>query len=358
MSILSRYISRRLLLYYLGLLGMLIAFFVFVDFMENINRITKYHAPLEIIGLYYGCLTPKLFIEMSWIAFLVAILFVLGSLAKNNEFTAMVAGGISIYRAAAPLVFIGTILSIAVFGIQELFVPSGILQATEIDESAFSHKPDTRVDDIAGVGKHNTLYFSDVADLEHGILKGVHIYTKKDGAIVQRIDAQSAVWDEAAGRWHLQDGVIIKFDSLGLIKENTQFSRMDAPFKEPPKTFKVYSSHKGELSFRELKYQIKNLEKSGYDAQRPRVEYYKKFAFPIMNLVVIFLGLPFALECKRGGLAIGFALSLLAAFLYFGAFQISVGLGKGGLLPAVVAAWLPNFLFLGIGTMLTMKART
>ena len=71
-----------------------------------------------------------------------------------------------------------------------------------------------------------------------------------------------------------------------------------------------------------------------------------------------YLALPFALNCQRGGLTLGFALSLATALLYYGTFQISMALGKGGSLPAVVSAWLANFLFLGVGARLTMKART
>lgn len=359
MNILTRYIARRLAVYYVSLMGMMMIFFVFVDFMENIRRITRHHARLDLIGLYYINLIPKLFVEMSWVAFLVAILFVIGSLVKNNEYTAMLAGGISIYNIGVPLLVIGLLLSLTVFCVQELIVPSGILQANEIDEGDFVEQPSARlIQDIAGVAKGSKFYFFDNTDIAHGILTGVHIYTKKGGSIVGRIDAEKAVWNRKNARWYLQNGVIRKFSSLGQITEDTPFSTMEAPFREAPKTLEVYSLGKGEMDFRELRYQIRNLEKSGYNAQRPKVEYQKKFAFPLANCIAVFLGLPFALERRRGGLTASFAFSVLAAFLYYGTFQIGLTLGKGGVLPAMLAAWLSNFLFLGIGIGLTIRART
>jgi lipopolysaccharide export system permease protein len=359
MSIITKYVCRRLLTYYLAFLLMMVAFFVFVDFMEHIGRITKHHTPLSLIGLYYLCFLPRLFAEMSWLSFLVAMLFVLGSLARNNEFTAMMAGGISMYAIAAPLLIIGVLLSAGVFCIQEFLVPATLLRAYKMKETDFVQESrEPRIFNIAGTGKRNRFYFFDVVNVEEGVLTGVHIHTRKSGTIVERIDADRAVWDKSTARWHLENGTIKKLDDDGVVMSNIPFLEMNAPFRESPKTLEVHSLDERELNFRQLRDQIKNLQKSGYDAQRLKVDYHMKFSLPLANLIVVFLGLPFALECRVGGLAVGFALSLISALLYYGAFQIGLALGKGGSLPAAAAAWLPNFLFLAFGAGLTLRTRT
>ena len=359
MSILTRYISRRLMLYYLGFLVMMVALFVFVDFMENIDRVTRLHAPLRLLSMYYAYFLPRVIIEISWIGFLVAALFVLGGLAKNNEFTAMCAGGISIYSVGVPVLILGMLLYAGVFCIQEFVVPRSTLRAYEIHENDFSQLPQNHnISDLASVGRSNNFYSFDVVDVERGVLTGVHIHTTRNDSIIQRIDAEEAVWDQAAGRWYLKNGTIKKFDSYEMVTGTIPFTSMKAPFRESPKTLEMYSAGAGDLNFREMRQQIKNLEKSGYDARRLKVSYYTKFALPAANIIVVFLALPFALECRRGGLAISFALSLTTALLYYGTFQIGLALGKGGSLPAMVSAWLANFLFFSVGAGLTMKART
>jgi lipopolysaccharide export system permease protein len=358
MSILTKYLCRRLIVYYFAFVGMMAVFFVFVDFMENIEMVTRHHAPAGLVALYYACLLPKVFVETSWVGFLVSTLFVLGSLAKNNEFTAMLAGGISIYRVGLPVFALSVLLCVGVFCVQELVVPETILRAREIDESDFAEQSDGRIFDMAGIGRHNRFYFFDEVDVERGILEGVHVHTMKGGSIVERIDAERAVWDKETSRWHLKNGAVKKFDANGVVVENAPFSEMKAPFRESPQTLKIYSSGTGEFSFRQLRRQIKNLERSGYDAHRLKVDYHTKFAFPVANIIVVLLALSFALECRRGGLTVGFALSLMVALLYYGTFQIGLALGKGGSLPAAVSAWLANFLFLGIGAALTLRART
>jgi lipopolysaccharide export system permease protein len=359
MSILTRYICRRLILYYLSIVLVMVAFFVFVDFMENIQRVTKHQAPLRLIAIYYASYLPRIFIESSWIGFLVAMLLVLGGLAKNNEFTAMLAGGISIYRIGAPVLAIGAALTVGVFCVQEFIVPGTMLLAYELKDSKFTSEPAARpIHHIAGIGRRNQLYFFDTLDVEGGVLSGIQISTRKGGYIITRIDAEKAVWDESSGRWTLKDGIVREFNFDGAVVKSAEFSDMKAPFKESPATLKAYSSTRGAFNFLQLRDRIKNLERSGYDARRLKLDYQKKLALPFANLVVVLLGLPFALECRRGGLIIGFALSLAAAVSYYGTFQIGLALGRGGLFPTSVAAWLANILFLAVGAGLTFRTRT
>lgn len=359
MSIITRYICRRLLLYYVGLIIVMLAFFIFVDFMENIDRVTRHHAPFELLSLYYACLTPRVFIEVSWISFLVSILFVLGGLVKNNEMAALLSGGISIYSIGIPIAIIGIVLYVLVFLVQELVAPQAMLTAFTLDRSNFSKSSaDSTIFDLAGIGRRNLFYNCDMADMEQGVLSGVHIHKMKHGILTERIDSEQAVWDRDSEQWTLENGTIKKFDADGSILETSTFSQMKAPFKESPKTLKNLASERTQLNYKQLRRQIKNLEKSGYSPQRLKVQYYAKFAIPAANLIVVLLALPFSLECRKGGLTIGFALSLLAALLYYGTVQIGITLGRGGSLPAVLSAWLANILFLCIGAGLTLKART
>jgi lipopolysaccharide export system permease protein len=287
------------------------------------------------------------------------MLLVFGGLAKNNEFTAALAGGISIYRIGAPALIMGCVLSAAVFCVQEFVAPASMLRTYELKDSKFAEEPeDRRVSHIASIGRGNQFYFFGSLDVDRGLLTGVEIHTRKGGAIVSRIDAESAIWDESTERWFLRDVVIREFDATGAVTGRTGLKSMKAPFKESPATMKMRASTRGEFNFRQLRDQIKNLERSGYPARRLKLDYQKKFALPLANLIVVLLGLPFALECRGGGLVLGFALSLGAALSYYGAFQVSLALGASGILPVSVAAWLANVLFLAVGAGLTLRART
>ncbi len=359
MSILTKYICRRLILYFVSLVVIMLVFFIFIDFMEHIGRVTKHHASLKIIGLYYIYFLPRVFVETSWISFLIAMLIVFGTLAKNNELTAILAGGISVYRIVIPVFVIGAILSLGVFCVQEFVMPDTMLKVDTIKENDFAQNSEGhRIFKIAGFGRRNRFYFFDVLDVEQGMIKGLQINTNKGGLIVERIDAETAIWDEHEERWYIKNGVIRRFDPNGVVIERTEFSDMKAPFKESPKTLEIYSSDKGELNFLQLRQRIRDLRRSGYNARQLRVDYQKRFSLPLANLIVVFLAVPFALEYRRSGLIVGVGLSLMAALSYYGTFQVSLVLGRGGLFPASFSAWVANIVFLLIGAGLTLRART
>jgi lipopolysaccharide export system permease protein len=342
-----------------GMVALIVVFFVFINFMEHIDMVTKDGAPLNLVALYYACYMPRVFVEASWMAFLIAMLLVLGGLARNNEYTAMLAGGVSIYRIGMPIFVIGAMLSVLVFCVQEFVAPSATLRAYDLKDGKFKMQPDERrVSAIAGIGRRNERHYFETLDVEKGLLTGIQIHTQRGGSIIKRIDAQRAVWDESAGRWFLENGAIREFDRDGIVVSHMAFSIVPASFRESPATLRIYASTRGEFNFLELRRQIDNLRADGYNAGRLKLDYHKKFALPLANLIIVLLGLPFVLESRRGGLVLGFALSLAAALAYYGLFQISLALGRGGVVPAVVAAWLANLLFLGVGAGLVARART
>jgi lipopolysaccharide export system permease protein len=49
--------------------------------------------------------------------------------------------------------------------------------------------------------------------------------------------------------------------------------------------------------------------------------------------------------------------SIFICFAYFILQRVSIGLGVGGYLPPLIAAWLPNILFGGAGIILMSRVR-
>ncbi|TSA57116.1 LptF/LptG family permease, partial [bacterium] len=75
---------------------------------------------------------------------------------------------------------------------------------------------------------------------------------------------------------------------------------------------------------------------------------YFKTALPFVSIIIMLLGIPFALSTKRGGAMSGIGTSIFIGLLYYGSIYVVLAMGKGGLLPPLVAAHFPNILFLFI----------
>jgi lipopolysaccharide export LptBFGC system permease protein LptF len=60
---------------------------------------------------------------------------------------------------------------------------------------------------------------------------------------------------------------------------------------------------------------------------------------------------------RRGGALLAIIAALGLVFSFYVVSQVGVALGKQGQLPAWIAGWLPNCIFLGIGLTLTARMR-
>ena len=68
------------------------------------------------------------------------------------------------------------------------------------------------------------------------------------------------------------------------------------------------------------------------------------------------IGIPIALRLRRGGTPLGVSIGLMLCFTYLLALGLSRSLAFAEIMPPVLAAWLPNALFLFLGIYLMQHA--
>jgi lipopolysaccharide export LptBFGC system permease protein LptF len=99
------------------------------------------------------------------------------------------------------------------------------------------------------------------------------------------------------------------------------------------------------MSFRELQRHIGSLEKLGLDVTQLKVELHRKVSFPVVSVIMTFIGVPFAFVVARRGALYGVALSILIAIVYWATLAIFEAMGNSAVLPALLASWAPNLIF-------------
>ena len=131
-----------------------------------------------------------------------------------------------------------------------------------------------------------------------------------------------------------------------------------APITESPEDLFALEEPADTKSAATLLADIRRAETRGVPVQSPWTDLYAKFSQPALCFVIIGLAIPFAIRIRRGGLAIGFGVSIAIGLTYLVLFRISMSLGHAGRLPPPVAAWLANFMFLALGLVLIRKTPT
>ena len=128
--------------------------------------------------------------------------------------------------------------------------------------------------------------------------------------------------------------------------------------REQPAYFKKEERPSQEMSYDELNRYIHDLQQSGFDTTRLRVQLNRKLAYPLVTLVMAIVAVPFALSTgKRGNIA-GLGTAIGVAIAYYVIANIFENLGDVASLPAALAAWSPDLLFAMLGSYLLLRTPT
>ena len=362
MTLIDRYLGKRLLGTLAKILVSLVLLFIVIDLLTHRQEdIIKYDIPWWVVIQYYLTFVPTILFEyhVAALAVLITGLMVLGRAAQDQEITAALAGGISLRRIAVMPILLAFVLAGLAFLTGETVGVRATKMAARIEREYFSRSsPGGRT----GVSWTNlgdgwtchVLKFNRQAQTG----QDVYLHAITDD-LVQEVRARRIYWDESTRQWMLEDGLWSQFLPQEDWNQQVRPIRLAAaPFNEPPEELFALEEPAETKSSRTLLLDLRRAERLGMPVRPYWIGYYAKFARPALCFVMIWLAIPFALRLRRGGVAIGFGVSIAIALAYLMLFYASIGLGHLGKLDPFLAAWLANFVFFALGVQLFRKTPT
>jgi lipopolysaccharide export system permease protein len=311
----QHYVIREYLKIFGLTLSSLILIYVIVLFLQKVDSFIKYRAPFPLIFEYLLYKVPE--VAFQWTlpyAVLLATLLTLGMLSRHSEITAMKAGGISLYRITIPLLFIAFLVSFFSFLGNEHLVPLTNQKVRYLLDVKVYRETPTSFFKNYKIWYHSDHRIFNIQLLDPGkkVLKGFTLYQFDDQfRCVQRIDAREVKWVD--GKWWLADGAVRDFDESGSIR-TTRFNEIEFALQEHWDALQTIERRSREMSYSELRNYIQKIQTSGYDATRYLVDLYSKYSYPLLNLIMVLIGVPFALKTGRsGGVALSIGISVLIA---------------------------------------------
>jgi lipopolysaccharide export system permease protein len=272
------------------------------------------------------------------VASLFGAVFTVALMSRNFEVTAAKASGISFYRVITPLIVLGVLVSMIGLALGELVPVTNRLRAEALGERG-ARSRNTRSRFVYGADGGRA-YTVKRLIANTGRIDDIIIDREGTGPEypTYRVFAPVAEWLEG----HC---VSFAFDSL-----------YHRDFSESPQALLAEPKDPEEMDYSELGNFIESIRRSGGDARKLIVERELKIAFPMACLVVVLFGSALGMATGGRGPAMGIGIALATVLLYLITVRICQGMGAGGVIPPILAAWLPNALFLGVG--LTLLART
>lgn len=297
---------------------------------------------------------PTIMVDTFSISLLFATLLSLSRLVVDNEFTALRMGGYSMPRIILPLLLMAVLVSGGNFLINEHLAPWTNHRARNIIRESILKDPAPHIqEDIFFKGPMDRFYYVGELDEKEERIKRVMVYMlDTETGFPQIITAPSGTFSQSI--WHLQDGVIHHLTEEGRIDYEVGFRNLELNVGDESGTFFGRQRTPSEMSREELGREIALFTRSGINVSSLLVEYHLKLAMPLAGFIFVIIGAPLSLLSRRGR-TVGFIASVLVVFLYYVILSLGRSLGRNQLLSPVVAAWLPNAIFIVVGFILIFR---
>lgn len=363
MRILDKYILRSIIQIFISAILIFTFLYILIDAGTHLDDFLTNKVPLLIVAQYYFNFLPVIFVQTAPIACLLAVLFTYSTLNNNNEIMALRASGLDFWKITRPAIIFGLIASALVFLVNEKFAP----QATSLTQEIKTEKIKTNatttnppIKNLFFYGMDNRLFFIDEFEPTSKILRNLTIISQDNQQrMTEKIVAQKGVW--TGSTWALTNCQITRYDPIDqtLVGDAPFYKEKTITINERPEDFLKQRSSLSNMNIRELKAYIKRFKGSGAISalNNLKVDLQQRIAYPFACIIIIFVGLPFALITgRRKGLtfaSVGVALAI--GFLFYVINAVGLALGKAGILSPFISAWIAPFLFLSIGFYLIRK---
>jgi lipopolysaccharide export system permease protein len=361
---LYRFLLRETLPVLLLALLFLTAVYLFGFFYAGARWLEGVPLPKVLRWLSYHI--PGVLVQVFPIALVTTTVLVFGRLSAEGVQFALLSGGVPLWRAALPLLWVGALLSGVALYLQEYLVPqynqrvrvawwdeihtqgAGLFRLKGLQipigqgRSLYFEDFDPAAKEMVGVriaafqGQEATFLFAERGTWEDRVitLKAYRFYRVDFGAVPGLEEAPDLLAQVRRVFRVVSQGEVLEVES------DLSRARAIADYAD---TFSF-----GQDSLSEAWRKAKDPFLAPLERWRARLEFHSKLALPLANLVLVLLAVAMALRHGRStGLALG--LSVVLALGYYGAFFLGRSLSGIGVLPPELGAWGANLLFLALG---------
>jgi lipopolysaccharide export system permease protein len=360
MRILDKYIIKELMgPFFFGIASFTSIFIGTSTLIKIAQYMTKYGASLGTgIQLFIYSL-PAIVVLTFPMAMLLASLLSFGRLSGSSEITAMRSGGLSFYRLATPVFIVAFGVSIFSVMFNELVVPQSnaaynyIVDYEIRNNNTLKTQEHIIIKDVKD-GVLERLTYARTFDQATSTLEGVAIEEFNNGTLVRVENAPKAIFKD--NRWVMYNGIIHDLTPEGKLDRTLQFEQQIMPVDKTPVAISREQKKPEEMTIKELKQQIRTLQREYVKTSAYEVELHQRLSIPMACFIFALIGTPLGLQPHRASSSIGLGISIIIIFIYYSITAITTALGSGGAIPAVVAAWLPNIIGIIAGFFLVRKA--
>ena len=351
------YLYKKFIGVFIGALLFFCMVLSLTDLFINLWNYISKQVTINQIGLIMMYYLPKTVWYSVPIAMLFATAYTLSDLYAKNELTAIFASGVSLFKFTSPLLIIAVAMSFGLFFFEDNLVVPTYAKKQQIQQKALGREKSLNNNKLVIMADEgNIIYKADFYDNKQTRLYGLYIlFRNDDKSLDLLIRADSAEWNN--GKWVLSSATAYKSNGAELTKVAIDEAHLNR-INETPETFRNNTVNVEEVNTREAKQYINHLQKAGLPSGEALSVYYKKFSFPFIVFIVVFLAIGLSGKTQKNVLLISLALSISAVVLFYVLQMVTMLMAKFGAIPPIFGAWFPVFCFIILSIVLLRYART
>ena len=351
MKRLDRYIIRKFIGTYIFAILLIISISIVFDFNENMAKFANNHAPWRaIIFDYYANFVPYFANLFSPLFVFIAVIFFTSKLAGNSEIIAMLASGTSFHRLMRPYMLSAALIAAVNFFLGAYVIPDGTIIRQNFETLYKNKKKQTSATNVAlqvGPG-----IVAQIQQYDNTTKRGYgfHLYKIEQKKLVSQMTANVIQYDTISDSRYHWKATNYKIRTLKGLREKIETgAEIDTMIMMEPMDL-VYSKGQQEqfTSPELLRYISKQQERGSTNVVQYEVEFHKRIATSFASFILTVIGASLSARKRKGGMGLALGIGLALSFTYILLQTVSATFAIQADMPPILAAWLPNILYVFI----------
>lgn len=347
MKKIDKYIITKFLGTFVYAIGIIILIAVVFDISEKLDDFFEAKVTLkQIVVEYYLNFIPYFVNLFTPLFIFISVIFFTAQMANRVEIIAILNAGVSFRRLLMPYLFCSLVLAGFSFLMGSYVIPKANQRRLDFDNKYLRNLYELRTRNYHVQTKPGQfVYFENLSNRD----KVGYLFTLEkfeQNKLSYKLSADRALWDTVAQRWTLEN--YFERQITGSNKDICrQGLRLDTAFEFTLYDFLQRDNIIETMSPRELEnfIQQEKLRGSG-KLVYAQLEKHKRIAFPFAAFILTIIGVSLANRKIRGGIGLQIVGGILLSFSYILFMQISTTFATNSNLPAWLAQWIPNFIFI------------
>jgi len=353
------YIMKKFVPVFLGALIFFSVILNVVDLLMNLWKYISLQVPVNTVFEIMKLYVPKTVWYSIPLAILFASSYCLSELYASNELLALFASGVSLLKFTLPMLIFSVIMTYSLFVFEDKVVVNTYSKKTELQNDVLEQKDSSNNSNVAVISESGKLiYFVREYNEKQKRVYNVYLVFRDENKDLESvIYATSAVWKEEEQLWELKSPQ--QYEMVGNDFKTVPVSEeLLKRVNEPCSTFRRDTISIENVDVKNAKLYIDHLKRAGLPYNEELSQYYKKFSFPFIVFIVVFLSIGLTGKTKKNVLLLSLAFSISAAVLFYVTQMVTMLMAQYGYISAVSGAWSPVILFIVISIVLLFFART